>query len=252
MSNDGLDPYKKLDTAGNPAPKNAQGQGDSTDRTFKLDSVLKTQFERAFGVDLSDVRIHTGPLSDMMTGKAQADAVTIGSDIYFHTGKYAPDTEEGAALLAHELQHFVHFQNDKRMVYKEDIEEIEKEADMTEVMMAKMNLHNVKGPVLEGEDTVSIDTSGDEDEYVQNDTKEEITDPSLGFKESGFKGGKPLYRIYFPSTGKAYTISHLARERAITRTLQKYRDYIDREAALLPENEREQFVINHMLFLMQL
>lgn len=250
MSNDGYDPYKKQDFSHNSISNKSGGLYDSTDRTFKLESAIKTQFERALGIDLSDVRIHTGPFSDIVTKKAQADAVTIGRDIYFHTGKYSPDTEDGIALLAHELQHFVHFKQDKRMVYKEDIEEIEKDADITEMMMAQMNLHNITTPVINNEDSINFNADENEDAYAYNETKEQIKDPAWGFKGVDFKGHKPVYRVYFPSTGKSYTVSYTAREKVISHALKKYRDYIDREAALLPENEREQFVIKHLTFLL--
>ena len=38
-----------------------------SDRTHKLDSTLKAQFERAFDADFSDVRIHTGSYADELT-----------------------------------------------------------------------------------------------------------------------------------------------------------------------------------------
>ena len=36
-----------------------------------------------------------------------SQAFTHGQDIYFNSGKYSPDTNEGKSLLAHELTHVV-------------------------------------------------------------------------------------------------------------------------------------------------
>jgi hypothetical protein len=43
------------------------------------------------------------------TGESRykAQAFTVGQDIYFAHGEYAPDTTAGGHLLAHELTHVV-------------------------------------------------------------------------------------------------------------------------------------------------
>ena len=62
---------------------------------------------RAFGVDFSPVRIHTGNETAEMSRGIHANAFTHGTDIYFNTGKYNPTTAEGNKLLAHELTHTI-------------------------------------------------------------------------------------------------------------------------------------------------
>ena len=248
MSKEGFDPYKKSEIFEQPDKRSPYKEEKvGKDRTIKLDSVLKTQFERAFGVDLSDVRIHTGPFSDDITRRSHADAVTIGKDIYFHTGKYAPDTEEGKNLLAHD---FLHFQDDKRMVYREDIAEIEEDADVSEMLMAGLHLHNVSKPYLQSGKSRSLE--GDDDDYVYNETKEQVKESPKSLEGFGLRRDKPLYSVYFSSTGKTYTVTQNEKEKAIVSALKKYRDYIDREAALLPEHERQQFIIKHLSFLFNL
>ena len=98
------------------------------DRVFRLDSATKEALERAFDADFSMVNIHLGPDADRLTDEYEAAAVTIGNEIYFAAGNYAPDTEAGAALLRHELQHVVQFQRRMPMVYAEDIVDLEAEA----------------------------------------------------------------------------------------------------------------------------
>ena len=64
-------------------------------------------FEVAFGQDLSAVRIHTGSRAAASAARADAHAYTIGQDIVFAAGRYAPATSVGRLLLAHELSHVI-------------------------------------------------------------------------------------------------------------------------------------------------
>lgn len=63
--------------------------------------------ESRFGADFGGVRIHTGSYAENLSSSIQAQAFTHGNDIYFNTGKYAPNTEAGGTLLAHELTHTI-------------------------------------------------------------------------------------------------------------------------------------------------
>jgi Domain of unknown function (DUF4157) len=63
--------------------------------------------ESRFGADFSDVKIHTDSNAVQMSRELNAQAFTVGSDIYFNSGKYAPDSDSGKHLLAHELTHTV-------------------------------------------------------------------------------------------------------------------------------------------------
>lgn len=72
-----------------------------------LPPATRKVFEPRFGRRFADVRVHTGPTADEMATSIHADAFTYGTDIVFREGKYAPDTERGQRLLAHELAHVV-------------------------------------------------------------------------------------------------------------------------------------------------
>lgn len=63
--------------------------------------------ESRFGADFSGVRIHTGSSAESLSSNIHAQAFTHGNDIYFNSGKYAPQTEGGSRLLAHELTHTI-------------------------------------------------------------------------------------------------------------------------------------------------
>ena len=64
-------------------------------------------FESAFDADFSKVRIHTGAQADEAARGVKAKAFTVGSDVFFGEGRFAPATSAGSRLLAHELTHVV-------------------------------------------------------------------------------------------------------------------------------------------------
>jgi hypothetical protein len=72
-----------------------------------LGEAERASHERAFGHDLSNVRIHTDVGAAKLTAHLAAQAVTIGSDVYFGPLAYVPGTPAGRRLLAHELAHVV-------------------------------------------------------------------------------------------------------------------------------------------------
>jgi hypothetical protein len=70
-----------------------------------LDSPSRSFFERRLGHDLSGVRVHTGERAASSARAVSARAYTVGSDVVFGAGEYAPNTHAGRQLLAHELVH---------------------------------------------------------------------------------------------------------------------------------------------------
>lgn len=72
-----------------------------------LDSTTRTTMEPRFGHDFSQVRVHTdGPAADSAEA-LNARAYTVGQDLVFGAGEYAPGSSDGQHLLAHELTHVV-------------------------------------------------------------------------------------------------------------------------------------------------
>lgn len=72
-----------------------------------LSDNLRSFMEPRFGADFSGVKIHTGSDSTQMNREVQAQAFTLGQDIYMGEGKYNPGSSDGKRLLAHELTHVV-------------------------------------------------------------------------------------------------------------------------------------------------
>jgi hypothetical protein len=64
-------------------------------------------FEPRFGADFSQVRVHTDSNAAESARGVNALAYTLGRDVVFGAGSYAPGTTGGNRLLAHELTHVV-------------------------------------------------------------------------------------------------------------------------------------------------
>ena len=76
-----------------------------------LPETVRTQFEPRFGADLSGVRVHRDAAAADSSAALGAKAWTLGNHIAFGAGQWAPGTNEGNRLIAHELAHTVQ-QND--------------------------------------------------------------------------------------------------------------------------------------------
>jgi hypothetical protein len=72
-----------------------------------LDSATRAYMEPRFGHDFSRVRVHADERAAESARAVHALAYTVGRDIVFGAGQYAPTTPDGRRLLAHELTHTV-------------------------------------------------------------------------------------------------------------------------------------------------
>jgi len=70
-----------------------------------LNSATRAFMASRFGYDFIHVRVHTGGEAADAARAVRARAYTIGGDIVFGAGEYAPTTPGGKRLLAHELTH---------------------------------------------------------------------------------------------------------------------------------------------------
>ena len=120
----------------------------------QLDFVYLADYEAFFEEDLREVKVHTGEFADELTRNAGAYALTLGNNIYFADGQYAPDTEEGKLLLARELAHVVQQKQGKPMIFHEDLERLEHEANKIETEVSGHGLEDHRGFTWAGERTV--------------------------------------------------------------------------------------------------
>ena len=72
-----------------------------------MEHATRNYFEPRLSQDLSAVRVHTGAEADSSARAVDADAYTLGHHVVFRAGHYAPETDRGRSLLAHELTHVV-------------------------------------------------------------------------------------------------------------------------------------------------
>ncbi len=70
-----------------------------------LDAETRAYMEPHFGHDFSQVRIHADGRAAQSAHAVAAEAYTVGHDIVFDAGRYAPASPQGRWLLAHELTH---------------------------------------------------------------------------------------------------------------------------------------------------
>lgn len=74
---------------------------------ISLPDSLKMPFQEQLGHDLGKVRLHDEDRTGDSASAMGAQAYTLGNDIVFASGQYAPDSSRGRHLLAHELAHVV-------------------------------------------------------------------------------------------------------------------------------------------------
>jgi hypothetical protein len=97
-----------------------------------LDDATRSFMESRFNHDFSRVRIHTNAVAIESVEALNARAYTVGSNIVFGPGEYAPGTPNGQQLLSHELTHVIQ-QNETvgkqiRSINRNQSENLEREA----------------------------------------------------------------------------------------------------------------------------
>lgn len=90
-----------------------------------LGAATRAFFEPRFGQDFSGVRIHTDGAAQQSAQVINAHAYTVGQDIVFGAGQFAPESREGQRLLAHELTHVVQQRGTTGAVLRRDPEDEE-------------------------------------------------------------------------------------------------------------------------------
>src|SRR5688500_3129398 len=79
------------------APQALQSEGQP------LDAGIRGRMESRFGHDFGQVRVHADAAAAESAWSVDALAYTLGTDVVFARGQYAPHTAAGQKILAHEL-----------------------------------------------------------------------------------------------------------------------------------------------------
>src|SRR5947209_15066228 len=90
-----------------PSISSSFNKGLSNNSGQPLDAGTRAFMESRFGHDFSRVRVHTDSRAAESAQAINALAYTVGRNVVFGRGQYAPGTSEGSKLLAHELTHVV-------------------------------------------------------------------------------------------------------------------------------------------------
>jgi hypothetical protein len=72
-----------------------------------LDGATQSFFQSKLSHDFSGVRVHDGHTAAASARAVSSHAFTVGNNLVFAAGRYAPDTPRGKELLGHELAHVV-------------------------------------------------------------------------------------------------------------------------------------------------
>jgi|ERR1017187_1537490 hypothetical protein len=83
-----------------------------------LDPATRAFMEPRFGHDFSRVRVHADAEAQNAAKAVHARAYTVGHNIVFGSGEYAPTAGRGRQLLAHELTHVVQQNGEGRLVQR--------------------------------------------------------------------------------------------------------------------------------------
>lgn len=114
-----------------PAPLSVGAQATGA----PLEHGTREFMERRFGHDFSRVRVHADSAAASSAKLAGAQAYTVGNNVVFGSGQYAPGSPAGRQLLAHELAHVV--QQNKSGVGMAPAGDYESEANAASHRIAK-------------------------------------------------------------------------------------------------------------------
>mgnify|MGYP004563379765 CR=1 FL=1 len=102
----------------------------NNDRTVPIEDTVKSEYEVAKDAKLAKTYIQYGPNSDEYLKESGLLAVAIANKILIQSKDYKPDSEEGKALLEHELTHVQQYTEQR--IAGTDEPELEEEAENNE------------------------------------------------------------------------------------------------------------------------
>jgi hypothetical protein len=116
-----------------------------------LDAETRLLMQSRFGRDFGEVRVHTDAQAAASARAVNALAYTVGSDIVFNAGQYAPGTSAGERLVAHELAHVVQGA-DKIIQRQMPGEEAPQRVGMGDLRLAEARLEGEERIAIQGTD----------------------------------------------------------------------------------------------------
>jgi peptidoglycan hydrolase-like protein with peptidoglycan-binding domain len=159
-----------------------------------LDPTTRAFMEPRFGHDFSRVRVHTDARAATVARSLDALAFTVGDDIAFAPGQYRPGSDEGRALLAHELTHTIQQTGGAARVQRQDAgEDHQSDGDQVQPPVSLSNPRFTPIPALrqiaEGRRTLSTRDNGRPVKAVQTALLD-LGYSLLRFHDDGRLGGE--------------------------------------------------------------
>jgi hypothetical protein len=81
--------------------------GNSAGGGNPLPTSVRGFMEPRFGADFSGVRVHTDDRAARLSRQLNAQAFTVGNQVFFGRDRFQPETSAGRELIAHELTHTI-------------------------------------------------------------------------------------------------------------------------------------------------
>ncbi|GHF79523.1 eCIS core domain-containing protein [Deinococcus ficus] len=166
-----------------------------------LPAAVQRHLERGLNHDLSAVRIHDDAEADKLAKGVNATAFTTGTDIYFRSGTFNPNTQSGLELLAHEVTHTVQQSQGKVGKGIDPDSGLEQEARKMGKRLADTGSgsrhHQVPFRLRQSPSKLAIQRNPDADE-IRKKAEKEIANATAGRNKVSNIGQVPKVYTYLP------------------------------------------------------
>ncbi|MBP7070300.1 MAG: DUF4157 domain-containing protein [Methanothrix sp.] len=153
-----------------------------------LPESINAFFRPRLGYDFSKVRIHSGASATEAALAVNARAFTVGQDIVFAPGQYAPGTFAGRRLLAHELTHVI--QQNKGQAFEINYSHIRKSSSTSVISRLDKPIRDgISSSTPVESNPQSIHSIGNVMPQIQRNNESETEEPEAQEAETTF--GEP-------------------------------------------------------------
>ena len=174
----------------------------------------RAYFEPRFGQDFSQVRIHTDAKAAESARTLSAKAFTLGRDIVFGAGQYAPGASEGRRLMAHELTHVVQqkgYISKQQMPILVPVQDLYDEEEVETIVHQEISSHQRE----EGHQTPIIARANIQSTIARKSQEPPPADKDIKLRSwmDPFKNVASIYfttKSYIPDTNDKVVIKSLA------------------------------------------
>jgi len=163
-------------------------------------------FEPRFGHDFGNVRVHHGADASRSAAAFGARAYTLGRNIVFGEGQYAPHAAKGRHLLAHELTHVVQQSRGPKALQRSPLSDaMEKDlgkGPKLEAVLARLGKDDVQNAPTDGDVDKLIDKllTNPDDNWVAHRVRQGKIGDTKGWADGGKPKPQPVKAVFFQGT----------------------------------------------------